>query len=95
MIVVGRDPGAMPSCGIFLVDGFVPTLLLALVAGIGNGLFTPAALASLPERRGPGAPAGRHIALRGRHRLRLHRGPGLAALILLVAAPRRSWPRTP
>jgi MFS family permease len=45
--------------GIAFVDGFGPTLALALVAGAGTGLFTPAALAALPglveSRRLPAA----------------------------------------
>jgi MFS family permease len=45
--------------GLVLVDGFVATFLLALLAGVGTGLFTPAALAALPslveERRLPAA----------------------------------------
>jgi MFS family permease len=47
--------------GIALVDGFVPTVLLAVVAGVGTGIFNPAALASLPslvhESRLPAATA--------------------------------------
>lgn len=47
--------------GIALVDSFTATVVLALVAGIGTGLFTPAALASLPslveESRLPAATA--------------------------------------
>jgi MFS family permease len=35
--------------GIALVDSYVATLAFALVAGIGTGLFTPAALAALPS----------------------------------------------
>src|SRR5687767_7776010 len=35
--------------GIALVDGFVASLLLALLAGIGTGMFTPSALAALPS----------------------------------------------
>jgi MFS family permease len=35
--------------GVALVDGFVPTLLFALIAGLGTAAFTPAALAALPS----------------------------------------------
>jgi MFS family permease len=35
--------------GIALVDGFMATVALALFAGVGTGLFTPAALAGLPS----------------------------------------------
>jgi MFS family permease len=46
--------------GVVLVDSFAATVVLAGLAGIGTGLFTPAALASLPsvvdeERRTPAA----------------------------------------
>src|SRR5215207_6770253 len=40
---------ALAFLGLVLVDGFVPTFLLALLAGVGTGLFTPAALAALPS----------------------------------------------
>jgi MFS family permease len=39
---------AWAFAGIALVHGFVPTVLLAVVAGAGTGLFNPAALAALP-----------------------------------------------
>ena len=35
--------------GIVITDGFVLTFLLSLLAGVGTGLFNPAALASLPS----------------------------------------------
>ncbi len=35
--------------GIGLVDGFPATLALALVAGMGTGLFNPASLAAIPS----------------------------------------------
>src|ERR671913_2261872 len=50
---------AVAFLGLVVVDGFVGTFLLALLAGVGTGLFTPAALAALPslveERRLPAA----------------------------------------
>jgi MFS family permease len=50
---------AVAFLGLVVVDGFLGTFLLALLAGVGTGLFTPAALASLPslveERRLPAA----------------------------------------
>lgn len=39
--------------GIVLVDSFAPTVAFAVVAGIGTGLFTPAALSSLPSLVAP------------------------------------------
>src|SRR3954470_8343902 len=38
--------------GIALVGGLVPTLALAVLAGVGNGIFNPAALAGLPHLAG-------------------------------------------
>jgi MFS family permease len=38
--------------GIVFVDGIVPTLALAAVAGLGHGLFFPAVLAGLPDLAG-------------------------------------------
>jgi MFS family permease len=73
--------------GIVLVDGFVPTLLLALLAGIGTGLFTPAALASLPslveDRRLPAATS----LFSAVADLGFTAGPALAALLLLAGGP--------
>src|SRR4051794_28362055 len=38
--------------GIAVVGGLVPTLALAVLAGVGNGIFNPAALAGLPHLAG-------------------------------------------
>ena len=60
-LVVADFIRAAAFLSIALVDGFIPTVLLAMVAGVGTGLFTPAALASLPslvhESRLPAATA--------------------------------------
>jgi MFS family permease len=73
--------------GIALVDGFVPSLLLALAAGVGTGMFTPSALAALPsvvaERRLPAASALYGAVMD----LGFVAGPGLAALALLAGGP--------
>jgi MFS family permease len=47
-LVVADVIRAWAFVGIAVVDGFVPTVLLAVLAGVGTGLFNPAALASLP-----------------------------------------------
>jgi MFS family permease len=78
---------AIAFLGIVIVDGFVGTFLLALLAGVGTGLFTPAALASLPslveERRLPAATSlFGAIADFG-----FIAGPAIAAAVLLVGAP--------
>jgi MFS family permease len=73
--------------GIALVNGFVPTVLLAMVAGAGTGLFQPAALASLPslvqESRLPAA-----TALYGAIAdIGFIAGPAIAALVFLFGGP--------
>lgn len=74
--------------GIAAVDGFVATVLLATLAGVGTGLFTPSALASLPsllddERRLPAA-----TSLYGAVAdLGFTAGPAIAAGLLAVADP--------
>src|SRR3954467_7024758 len=43
---------AVAFCGIALVDDFGLTLAFAALAGVGNGIFNPAALAGLPRLTG-------------------------------------------
>jgi MFS family permease len=78
---------AAAFAGIVLVDGFALTFVLALVAGVGTGLFTPAALASLPslveERRLPAA-SSLYGAIAD---FGFIAGPGLAAVLLLGGGP--------
>jgi MFS family permease len=73
--------------GIALVDGFVATLLLALLAGVGTGMFTPSALAALPsvvqQGRLPAASALYGAVMD----LGFVTGPGLGALVLLLGGP--------
>jgi MFS family permease len=86
-VVLADVVRAVAFLGLVLVDGFVGTFFLALLAGIGTGLFTPAALASLPslveERRLPAATSlFGAIADFG-----FIAGPAIAAAILLVGGP--------
>ena len=74
---------AVAFVGIVLVDGFVPTVALALLAGAGTALFTPATLAALPSlvarERLPAA-----TSLYGAiSDFGLAAGPALAALVLV------------
>ncbi|MGH2715899.1 MAG: MFS transporter, partial [Thermoleophilaceae bacterium] len=73
--------------GIAMADSFGLTLALALLAGCGTGLFTPASLASLPglveSRRLPGATS--VYAAVGD--LGFTVGPAVAALVLLFGTP--------
>jgi MFS family permease len=78
---------AVAFLGLVLVDGFFGTFLLALLAGVGTGLFTPAALAALPslveEKRLPAATSlFGAIADFG-----FIAGPAAAAAVLLVGGP--------
>jgi MFS family permease len=72
--------------GIAFVDGIEMTLLLALVAGCGTGLYTPAALASLPglvQRERLPAATSVYGAIAD---LGFTVGPALAAVVLLFGS---------
>ena len=75
---------AIAFLGIALVDSFAATFALALLAGIGTGLFTPAALAAVPSLVQPDRlPAA--TALYGAITdLGFIAGPAVAAVVLLV-----------
>lgn len=73
--------------GIALVDSYAATVVLAVVAGAGTGLFTPAALAALPslvDRRRLPAATSLYGAIAD---LGFTLGPALAAVVLLVGGP--------
>lgn len=72
---------------IAFVDSFAATFALALLAGVGTGLFTPAALAAVPSLVPPWRlPAA--TALYGAITdLGFIAGPAVAALVLLVGGP--------
>lgn len=73
--------------GIGLVDGFPATLALALLAGMGTGLFNPASLAAIPslvERERLPAATALYGAITD---IGFILGPALAALLLLEAGP--------
>jgi len=81
--VVADVVRAVAFVGIVFVDGFVPTVALALLAGAGTALFTPATLAALPSlvarERLPAA-----TSLYGAiSDFGLAAGPALAALVLV------------
>lgn len=85
--VLGDVVRAVAFVGIGLTGSFEATLLLALLAGTGNALFTPATLAALPslveERRLPAATS----AYGAIADLGYTGGPGLAAVVLAFAGP--------
>jgi MFS family permease len=78
---------AVAFSGIAFVDSFEATLALALVAGVGTGLFTPAALAGLPSlverQRLPVANSIYGVTAD----LGFTVGPALAGAALLIASP--------
>jgi MFS family permease len=78
---------ALAFIGIAVVDSYVATLAFALLAGVGTGLFAPAALASLPSVVKPQhAPAA--TALYGvTADIGFTVGPAIAALGLLLVGP--------
>ena len=86
-LIVADVIRAVAFLGIALVDGFIPTVALAMVAGAGTGLFTPASLAALPslvrESRLPAA-----TALFGSIAdLGFIAGPAIAAGAFLIGGP--------
>ena len=85
--VVGDALRAVAFLAIAFVDGIAPTVGLALLAGIGTALFTPASLAALPslveKRRLPAA-----TSLFGAiSDLALAVGPAVTAGLLLIVSP--------
>jgi MFS family permease len=86
-LVVADAARALAFLGIAVVDSFAATFALALLAGVGTGLFTPASLAALPSLVKPERlPAA--TALYGAITdLGFIAGPALAALLLLLGGP--------
>jgi MFS family permease len=86
-MVVADCLRAWAFVGIAFVDGFVPTVLLAMVAGAGTTLYNPAALAALPglvEEKRQSAATALFGALAD---LGFTAGPALAALGFLLGGP--------
>jgi predicted MFS family arabinose efflux permease len=73
--------------GIALADTFALTLLLAVVAGCGTGLFTPAALASLPGLVDPKRLPAATSVYGALGDLGFTAGPAVAAIVLLFGSP--------
>jgi MFS family permease len=86
-MIVSDVVRAVAFVGIAVVDSYFATLALALLAGGGTGLFTPAALAALPSVSRPErAPAA--TALYGvTADIGFTIGPAMAAVGLLIAGP--------
>jgi MFS family permease len=86
-LVVADAARALAFLGIVLVDSFTATFALAILAGVGTGLFTPASLAAVPSLVKPERlPAA--TALYGAITdLGFIAGPALAALLLVLGGP--------
>jgi MFS family permease len=86
-MVVADIARAVAFLGIILVDSFAATFALAMLAGVGTGLFTPASLAAVPSLVTPSRlPAA--TALYGAITdLGFIAGPALAAPLLLAGGP--------
>jgi MFS family permease len=86
-LIVADVVRAAAFLGIALVDSFAATFALALLAGVGTALFTPASLAAVPSLVKPARlPAA--TALYGAITdLGYIGGPALAALLLLLGGP--------
>jgi len=86
-MVVSDVVRAVAFLGVAFVDSFAATFALALLAGAGTGLFTPAALAAVPSLVKPERlPAA--TALYGAITdIGFIAGPAVAALVLVVGGP--------
>jgi hypothetical protein len=73
--------------GIAIVDSFAATFALALLAGVGTGLFTPASLAAVPSLVRPERLPAATALFGGITDLGFIAGPALAALLLLLGGP--------
>jgi MFS family permease len=73
--------------GIALVDSFPATVALAVLAGAGTGLFTPAALASIPSLVRPKSLSAATSVYGVIADVGFTAGPAMAAAVLLVAGP--------
>jgi MFS family permease len=87
-MVIGDVVRVVGFAGIAFVDGFMPTMLFALVAGLGTAAFTPAALAALPsvvddERRVPATSSLYGVMAD----LGFTVGPAVGAVLLVVTGP--------
>lgn len=86
-MVVADVVRALAFVGIALVDGFAATLALALLAGVGTALFTPASLAALPSLVAPGRLPAATSLYGAISDFGLAAGPAVAAVLLLLAGP--------
>jgi MFS family permease len=86
-MVVADVARAIAFLGIAFVDNFAATFALALLAGLGTGLFTPAALAAVPSLVQPARLPAATAMYGAITDLGFIAGPAVAALVLLVGGP--------
>lgn len=78
---------AVAFLGIAFVDSFEATFALAILAGVGTGLFTPASLAALPSLVKPERLPSATAIYGAITDLGFIAGPALAAMLLLLGGP--------
>lgn len=86
-MVVADAIRAVAFAGVALVDSFAATFALALLAGVGTGLFTPAALAAVPSLVKPERLAAATALYGAIMDLGFIAGPAIAAVALLAGGP--------
>jgi MFS family permease len=86
-LIVADVLRAAAFLGIALVDSFVATFALAIVAGAGTGLFTPAALAGLPSLVHPSRLPAATALFGAIADIGFILGPAIAAAVLALGGP--------
>jgi MFS family permease len=86
-LIVADVVRGLAFLGIGIVDSFAATFALALLAGVGTGLFTPASLAAVPSLVKPERLPAATALFGAITDLGFIAGPALAALLLLLGGP--------
>ena len=86
-LVIADVARAIAFLAIAFVDSFEATFALAILAGVGTGLFTPASLAAVPSLVKPDRLPSATALYGAITDLGFIAGPALAALLLLIGGP--------
>jgi MFS family permease len=86
-LIVADIVRGLAFLGIGIVDSFTATFALALLAGVGTGLFTPSSLAAVPSLVKPERLPAATALFGAITDLGFIAGPALAALLLLLGGP--------
>jgi MFS family permease len=86
-LIVADVVRGLAFLGIGIVDSFTATFALALLAGVGTGLFTPSSLAAVPSLVKPERLPAATALFGAITDLGFIAGPALAALLLLLGGP--------